>query len=103
MRTVDKVLLRKRFLIETINDQLKNVCRIEHTRHRSPVNLLVNLIAGLLACARRPKKPSLNLDDMPDSNPAEQLASAELRFMRHGRGTVASRPRSKGSVGDPLT
>ncbi len=47
--------------IETINDQLKNVCQIEHTRHRSPVNFLTHLIAGLIAYARQPKKPSLNL------------------------------------------
>ena len=40
---IDKILLRKRSIIETINDQLKNIYQIEHTRHRSPVNLLVNL------------------------------------------------------------
>ena len=31
----DRLLLRKRFLIETINDQLKNSSQIEHSRHRS--------------------------------------------------------------------
>jgi len=45
----DKLLLRKRFIIETINDQLKNVSQIEHTRHRSPINFLVNVLAGLIA------------------------------------------------------
>lgn len=57
----DHVLLRKRAIIETINDQLKNICQIEHTRHRSPVNFLVNLVAGLIAYCHQPKKPSLHL------------------------------------------
>jgi hypothetical protein len=58
----DKLLLRKRALIETINDQLKNICQIEHTRHRSPTNFLINLVAGLIAYCHQPKKPSLHLD-----------------------------------------
>ncbi len=58
----EKLLLRKRALIETINDQLKNVCQIEHTRHRSPLNFVVHLLAGLIAYCHQPKKPSLRLD-----------------------------------------
>lgn len=58
----DKLLLRKRAIIESINDQLKNVCQIEHTRHRSPLNFLVHLLAGLTAYCHQPKKPSLHLD-----------------------------------------
>jgi hypothetical protein len=54
----DKLLLRKRALIETIHDQLKNVCQIEHTRHRSPVHFLVHLLAGLTAYCHLPKNPS---------------------------------------------
>jgi len=42
----DQLMLRKRALIETINDQLKNICQIEHSRHRSPANFLVNVIAA---------------------------------------------------------
>lgn len=57
----DKLLLRKRSIIETINDQLKNISQIAHTRHRSVTNFLVNLVAGLLAYSHQPKKPSLNL------------------------------------------
>lgn len=56
----DKLMLRKRNLIETINDQLKNSNQIEHTRHRSPKNFLVNLLAGLTAYQLQPKKPSLH-------------------------------------------
>lgn len=58
---VDKLLLRQRSIIETINDQLKNISQIEHTRHRSPINFLVNLFAGLVAYCHQFKKPSLNL------------------------------------------
>ena len=50
----DKLLLRKRSVIETINDQLKNISQIEHTRHRSVANFLVNLVCGLIAyCHQR--------------------------------------------------
>jgi len=61
MPLMDKILLRKRSLIETVNDQLKNISQIEHTRHRSPTNFVVNLIAGLIAYTHQPKKPSLRL------------------------------------------
>ena len=58
---MDKLLLRKRSIIETINDQLKNISQIAHTRHRSVHNFLVNVIAGLIAYTHQPKKPALNL------------------------------------------
>jgi transposase len=61
MPLMDKILLRKRSLIETVNDQLKHISPIEHTRHRSPTNFEVNLLAGLIAYAHQPKKPSLRL------------------------------------------
>jgi len=56
----DKLMLRKRNLIETINDQLKNQEQIEHTRHRSPKNFLTNLLSGLIAYQLQPKKPCLH-------------------------------------------
>jgi len=59
MPLMDKILLRKRAVIETIIDQLKNINQIEHSRHRSPVNFLVNLISGLTAYTYQKKKPSL--------------------------------------------
>lgn len=64
MKLEDKLLLRKRYIIETINDQLKNISQIEHTRHRKPANFAVNLIAGLIAYTHQPKKPSLKLGDL---------------------------------------
>ncbi|MEM9667070.1 MAG: IS982 family transposase [Bacteroidota bacterium] len=57
----DKLMLRKRALIETVNDQLKNISQICHTRHRSPQNFLANLLGGLIAYCFQPKKPSLSL------------------------------------------
>jgi hypothetical protein len=56
---IDKILLRKRSLIETVNDQLKNICDIEHTRHRSKINFMVNMVAGLVRYTYFEKKPSL--------------------------------------------
>jgi len=64
MPVMDKILLRKRSVIESVNDQLKNISQIEHTRHRSVVNFMVNLIAGLIAYTRQPKKPSLKLNSI---------------------------------------
>jgi hypothetical protein len=57
----DRILLRKRAIIETVNDQLKNISQIEHTRHRSAGNFLINLLAGIAAYTHQPRKPSINL------------------------------------------
>lgn len=59
MTMSDKILLRKRSVIETVNDELKNICQIEHSRHRSFGNFLSNLIAGLIAYSFLPKKPTI--------------------------------------------
>ncbi len=57
----DKMLLRKRSLIETIHDQLNNISQLEHSRHRSLTGLMLNLVAALVACSCQPNQPSLNL------------------------------------------
>jgi IS5 family transposase len=62
MRLTDKLLARKRAIVETVIDQLKNISQIEHSRHRSPTNFMVNVLCGLIAYCHQPKKPSLNLD-----------------------------------------
>ena len=62
MHLSDKLLLRKRAIIESIIDQLKNISQIEHSRHRSPTNFVVHLIGGLLAYSHQDKKPGLHLD-----------------------------------------
>ena len=61
MPLFDKLMLRKRALIEMVNDPLENIGQIEHTRHRSVANFMVNLVAGLVAYTHQPKKPSLKL------------------------------------------
>lgn len=55
----DKLLLRQRALIECVNDQLKNISQIEHTRHRSPTNGIVNMVAAVVAYTFQPNKPAL--------------------------------------------
>lgn len=55
-----RYLLSKRGLVETIIDQLKNMLHIQHTRHRSPINFQVNLLAGLVAYAFKPNKVSIH-------------------------------------------
>jgi len=57
----NQILLRKRALIESVNDELKNICKIEHTGHRSVNGFLINLTAGLCAYHFFPKKPSINI------------------------------------------
>lgn len=61
----DKLLRRKRMIAETIIDQLKNISQIEHSRHRSVINFLVNLVCGLIAYFHQPKKPSQHLGEVP--------------------------------------
>ncbi|MDI1231851.1 MAG: IS982 family transposase [Methylobacter sp.] len=57
----DALLLRKRSIIETINDQLKNIFQLEHSRHRSLTNYMINIVACLVAYSYQDKKPELNL------------------------------------------
>lgn len=61
----EKVILRRRALIETVFDQLKHLMQIEHTRHRSPTNFAVNLLAGLIAYCHQPNKPSIAHNGRP--------------------------------------
>ena len=58
----DKVYLSKRAIIETVNDQLNNICQIEHTIHRCFENFIANMVSALIAYNFLPKKPSLNLE-----------------------------------------
>ena len=58
----EKVLLRKRAIIETVNDELKNICQIEHTRHRSLNGFLFNILGALAAYSFFPKKLSINVE-----------------------------------------
>ena len=55
----DKLLLRKRAIIESVNDQLKNISQIEHSRHRSVGNFIANVLSGIIAYSITEKKPSI--------------------------------------------
>ena len=63
MTLVDRLLLRKRAVVETVIDQFKNISQIEHSRHRSPVNCFVNIMCGLIAYCHQPKKPGIAVED----------------------------------------
>ena len=58
----EKLLLRKRSVIETVNDELKNICQVEHTRHRSISGFLINIMGAVAAYSFFPKKPSIKKD-----------------------------------------
>ncbi|MEE0621292.1 MAG: transposase, partial [Prevotella sp.] len=62
MPLYDKILLRKRSVIETINDELKNVAQLVHSRHCSVFNFAMNLLSVLAAYSFFEKKPSINID-----------------------------------------
>ena len=61
MSVTDKVLLRKRAIIESVNDELKNIAQVEHSRHRSVCNFVVNLLGAIAAYCYFPKKPSIQV------------------------------------------
>jgi len=58
---MESILLRKRAIIESVNDELKNICHLQHTRHRSISGFLLNIMSVLAAYSFFPKKPSLNI------------------------------------------
>jgi transposase len=76
MPILDKLLLRKRALIECVNDQLKNISQMEHTRHRSAANGIVNILAAVVAYTLQPKKPALDLSTITDNQTHRLLLAA---------------------------
>lgn len=63
MPLCERLMLRKRAVVETVIDQLKNISQIEHSRHRSPVNCFVNILCGLIAYCHQPKKPGIAMEN----------------------------------------
>ncbi len=59
MNIYDKLILRKKTIIESIHDELKNIYQIEHTRYRSAINYCIKLISGIVTYNFLPKKLSL--------------------------------------------
>ena len=71
MPLYDRIMLRKRSIIETFNDQLKNICDVEHSRHRPFHNFIMNLIAAPGACSLFDKKPAVKAErEKPARQPA---------------------------------
>ena len=58
----EKLLLRKRSLVETVFDYLKNKLQLEHTRHRSPINAFIHIISTLICYQLKTSKPSISYD-----------------------------------------
>jgi hypothetical protein len=58
----DRLPLHKRALIESVNDQLKHICQIEHSRQRSPYTFLARLLSGPIAYCQQPQQSSRHLD-----------------------------------------
>ena len=67
MSVSDRLLLRKRAIIETVNDELKNIAQVEHSRHRCLENLIVNLFGAIAAYYLFPKKPCINVQRTIDT------------------------------------
>jgi len=64
----ERLLLRKRSVIETVNDELKNICQVEHTRHRSMSGFILNIMGAIAAYSFFPKKPSIK-KNIEETNP----------------------------------
>ena len=67
MSVSDKLLLRKRAIIETVNDELKNIAQIEHSRHRCFDNFIVNILGAIAAYCMFQKKPCVNVQRTLDT------------------------------------
>ena len=67
MSVSDRLLLRKRAIIETVNDELKNIAQVEYTRHRCFDNFIVNLFGAIAAYCLFPKKPRINVQRTVDT------------------------------------
>ena len=82
----DKLLLRKRAIIETVNDELKNIAQIEHSRHSCFDNFMVNLLGALSAYCFFPKKPTIRVepvDCMNDRQPTFILKYFRRTHVKH--------------------
>ena len=67
MSVSDRLLLSKRAIMETVNDELKNIAQVEHSRHRCFDNFIVNLLGAIAAYSLFPKKPCINVQRTIDT------------------------------------
>ena len=64
----DKILLRRRALVEPVTGELKNICNIEHSRYIAMKGFLINLVSALISYQFLPKKPSLNIQPFENNS-----------------------------------
>jgi hypothetical protein len=100
MRLWDRLMLRKRSLIETSNANLKNVSQIEHARHRSLSGFMVHVVGALIAYTSQPQKPSLGLWHGASGLPAVVGLSRIQVTLLHA--TFCGSRRWVTTVGDPV-
>lgn len=62
-----RISMCKRTLVESVNDELKNIAQIEHSRHRSFANFITNALSAIAAYCFFPKKPSISLEFVSDN------------------------------------
>ena len=67
MSMSDRLLTRKRSIIGTVNEKLKNIAQVEHSRHRSFDNFVVNLLGALATYCFFPKKPCIACERVWDN------------------------------------
>ena len=107
MNVSDRLLLRKRAIIETVNDELKNIAQVEHSGHRCFDNFIVNLLGAIAAYCLFPKKPCINVQRTFDTQlalfwirrthvifkkrmPTMPSATLVSVFQMHGSATIAT-------------
>ena len=66
MSIADKILLRKRALIEKVNNRLKNIVQIEHSKHRLFKHFIANALSVITAYCFFNKKPAIDVDFIND-------------------------------------
>lgn len=81
MSIADKILLRKKALIETVNDELKNIAQIEHSRHRSFNNFITNALSAIAAYCFFEKKPAIDVKFVNDQATLFVLIYIELTLV----------------------
>lgn len=74
MSVYDKIMLRKRSVIECVMDSLKNICQAEHSRHRSIHGFIITVFAAIGAYHFLPKKPSIFSHFDTDTSSTLQLS-----------------------------
>ena len=67
MSVSDRLLLRKRAIIETVKDELKNIAQVEHSKHRCFDNFIVKLLGAIAVYCLFPKKPCINVQRTIDT------------------------------------